>query len=106
MKRKITRAGKFHVYIVRCSSGEYYTGYTNSLKKRLKEHNNGKRGAMYTRFKRPVKLAWKKEYRYKHYAMKAEYRIKQLTRKQKETLVGGRRLDKVLKEARKHGKKI
>ncbi|MDP1854154.1 MAG: hypothetical protein Q8L26_08160 [Candidatus Omnitrophota bacterium] len=48
-----------------------------------------------------MKLAWSKEYKYKHYAMKAEYKIKQINRKQKELLVGGMRLDKVL--SRKNG---
>ena len=101
MKRKIARTGEFFVYIVECQDKTYYTGYTNDLEKRLNEHNNGKRGARYASYKRPVRLAWKKEYKHKHYAMTAEYRIKQMNRKQKELLVGGMRLDKVL--SRKNG---
>ena len=101
MKRKIVRTGEFFVYIVECQDKTYYTGYTNDLEKRLKEHNEGKRGVRYTSYKRPVRLVWKKEYKHKHYAMKAEYRIKQMNRKQKELLVGGMRLDKVL--SRKNG---
>ncbi len=84
------------MYIVECKDGTFYTGYTNNLEKRLKEHNNDKRGAKYLRGKRPVKLIWRKEYRYLCYAMRTEYRIKQLNRKQKELLIGGMLLDKVM----------
>ena len=48
-----------------------------------------------------MKLVWSKEYRYFKPAFLAEMRIKELTRKQKETLVKGKRLDKVLIEAGK-----
>ena len=96
---KIRRSGKFYVYIVECGDNTFYTGYTNNLEKRLKEHNDGKRGARYTRYKRPVKLVWEKEYRQFKPAFKLEKIIKQLTRSQKESLVNGRRLDKVLLDA-------
>ncbi len=92
----MTKIGYFYVYILECSDGSYYTGYTNDLEKRVKEHNGTKRGAKYTRGKRPIKVVWSKGYKYKHYAMKAECRIKQLNRRQKELLVGGMRLDKVM----------
>lgn len=94
--KKVKRSGKFYVYIVECQDGTYYTGYTSNLEKRIKEHNSGKRGAIYTRYKRPVEVVWLKGYQYKYYAMSAEYKIKQLTRSQKKMLVEGMRLDKVL----------
>ena len=96
MKREFKRTGRFSVYIVACSDGTYYTGYTNDLEKRIKEHNDSKRGAKYTRYKRPVKVVWTREYKYLCYAMRAEYKIKQLNRRQKELLVNGMRLDKAL----------
>ena len=103
-KRKaFQRKGKFLVYIVECIDGTYYTGYTNDLERRIKEHNNSKRGAKYTRYKRPVRLIWSKKYHQFRSAFKVERIIKDLTRKQKEALVNGRRLDKVLEEARKYG---
>jgi putative endonuclease len=80
------RAGKFYVYIVECRDGTYYTGYTPDLENRLKLHNNGK-GAKYTRDRRPVKLVWRKEYKYFKPAFLKEKQIKGLTRKQKEKLV-------------------
>ena len=86
--------GKYYVYIVECDDKTYYTGYTPNVQKRLKLHNAG-RGAKYTRDRRPVRLVWCKEYRYFKSAFLTEKKIKNLTRKQKETLVNGRRLDKV-----------
>ncbi|MDD4319867.1 MAG: GIY-YIG nuclease family protein [Candidatus Peribacteraceae bacterium] len=32
----------FYVYILRCSDGTYYTGVTNSVSRRLVEHNEGR----------------------------------------------------------------
>lgn len=74
-----------YVYILRCSDKTYYTGYTNNLEKRIKQHNDGK-GAKYTKGKRPVKLIYTEEFYDKSVAMKREYQIKQLTRKEKEKL--------------------
>ncbi|RKY35918.1 MAG: GIY-YIG nuclease family protein [Candidatus Omnitrophota bacterium] len=96
MKAKIKQSSKFFVYMLECYDGTYYTGYTLNLEKRLKEHNQGKRGAKYTRGRRPVRLVWHKKYKYLCYAMKAEYKIKHLNRRQKELLVAGMRLDKVM----------
>ncbi len=102
-KRKFIRRGKFYVYILLCKDGTYYTGYTNDLNRRLREHNGSKRGAKYLRGKGPVKVLWVKEYRYSHYAMSAEYKIKQLNKRQKELLIAGMRLDKVM--SKRHGRK-
>lgn len=95
LKRKIKREGKFYVYIVECADRTYYTGYTNDLEKRLKRHNDGL-ASKYTRARLPVKLAWSKEYEQFQSAFKTEMTIKDLTRLQKESLVKGKRLDKVL----------
>ena len=100
MRGKIKRKDRFFIYIVQCKNGTYYTGYTNNLEKRIKEHNYTKRGAKYLRGKLPAKLVWCKEYKYLCYAMRAERKIKQLTRLQKEKLVGDMRLDKVLEKVR------
>ena len=85
------RRSRYFVYILECKDKTYYTGYTKNLEKRIKEHNNNKRGSRYTRYKRPVQLVWSKEYRYYKRAVLEEKRIKSLTRKQKEELVRGRK---------------
>lgn len=79
------------MYILKCQDGTYYTGYTNDLDKRIKEHNDGNRGAKYTRYKRPVTLVWTKEYKYFKSAVLEELRIKKLRREQKEALIDGKK---------------
>jgi len=96
MGKAFKRCGRFCVYILQCQDGTYYTGYTSDLKKRVNEHNNTKRGAKYLHGRGPGIVVWSKEYKYQAYAMRAEYRIKQLNRRQKKLLVSGMRLDKVL----------
>lgn len=86
MKRKIKRKGSFIVYIVQCSRGTYYTGYTSDLESRIKKHNDGT-GAKYLRGKGPVKLVYAREYRYFKNAFKAEIKIKLLTRGKKDELI-------------------
>lgn len=86
-RRSFRRQGQFHVYIVVCADGTYYTGSTGDLKKRIELHNKG-RGAKYLRGKRPVELVYARQYRYYKLALTAERKIKTLSRKQKEALVG------------------
>ena len=44
-------------YILECSDGSFYTGWTNNLERRVKAHNAGK-GAKYTKSRKPVKLVY------------------------------------------------
>ena len=75
-----------YTYMVKCSDGTLYTGWTTNLEHRVKAHNDGA-GAKYTRSRSPVELVYYEEYANKAEAMKREYSIKQLTRKQKEKLI-------------------
>ncbi len=77
---------KNYTYILECSDGTYYTGWTNNIEKRLKNHNDGK-GAKYTRARIPVKLVYLEIWETKQEAMSREAKIKQLTRKEKEQLI-------------------
>ena len=77
----------YYVYIVECSNGTYYCGYTNNLDSRIHEHNYSKTGAKYTRSHRPVKLLYSEELESKSEAMKREIEIKKLNRKEKEILI-------------------
>ncbi len=70
-------------YVLECSDGSYYGGYTVDLERRVTQHNSGK-GAKYTRMKRPVKVIYAAEYEDKSAALRAEYAFKQLTRSRKE----------------------
>lgn len=71
-----------YFYVLQCSDGSFYAGYTNHLDKRLKAHNSGK-GAKYTRGRRPVSLIYSEQFVDKSSALKAEIQFKKLSRKQK-----------------------
>lgn len=75
-----------YVYILRCGDDSLYTGWTNNLDKRIQMHAEGK-GAKYTRARLPVELVYFEEYEDKIEAMKREYAIKQLKRKEKLMLI-------------------
>ncbi len=76
-----------YCYIVECSDGTYYTGWTTDPEQRLKTHNAG-RGAKYTRTRRPVKLVYVEEQPDRTSAMKRERAIKMMTREKKGKLIG------------------
>ena len=81
-----------YTYILKCSDGTYYTGWTNDMAKRLKTHNEGK-GAKYTRARLPVTLAYYEAFETKEEAMRREWEIKRaaalvLIRGGKERLAG------------------
>ncbi|WP_224270431.1 GIY-YIG nuclease family protein [Haloprofundus salinisoli] len=77
-----------YVYVVECADGSYYTGYTTDVQRRVAEHDAGD-GAKYTRGRTPVELVHSESYPSKSAAMRREYEIKQLSRRQKERLVDG-----------------
>lgn len=72
--------------MVRCSDDSLYTGWTNDLDNRIEKHNNGT-GAKYTRNKIPVQLVYYEKYSTKIEAMRREYRIKRLSKSEKEELI-------------------
>lgn len=76
-----------HVYILRCSDGTLYTGYTTDPERRVAEHNAGE-GAKYTRGRTPVERVHLETFDTQGEAMRREHAIKQLSRPQKEQLVG------------------
>ena len=80
-----------YTYILKCKDDSLYTGWTNDLKKGIKSHNAGK-GAKYTKARRPVELVYYEEFQTREEAMKREYAIKQLSRKEKEALIKTRPL--------------
>jgi putative endonuclease len=76
----------FYCYILECSDGSYYTGWSMDPERRLKQHNAG-RGARYTRSHRPVRLVYTIELPDRASAMRREVQIKRLPRAQKEKLI-------------------
>lgn len=83
----------YYTYMLRCSDNSIYTGMTNNLEKRIKEHlSKDKNGAKYTKSHNAIKLeiAWKSKE--KSLACKLEYYIKTLNKQQKEHLICGEKL--------------
>ena len=75
------------VYIIQCQDETLYTGITTDLDRRLEEHNSSVKGAKYTRGRGPVKLVYSAEMGDRSSASKEEYRIKQLSREEKLSLL-------------------
>lgn len=78
---------KYSVYILECSDTTLYVGCTNNLERRLKEHNESKRGAHYTKIRRPVKLVYTESFRTLRKARQREYEIKTWSREKKLALI-------------------
>ena len=76
----------YYCYILECSDGTYYTGWTKDPERRLKQHNLGQ-GAKYTRIRRPVKMAYVEDLPDQRSAMCREREIKTYTHNRKKELI-------------------
>lgn len=75
------------VYIVQCADDSLYTGVTTDVSRRIKEHNeDNKKGARYTKTRRPVRLVYEEPQASRSEACQREAAIKKLTRQQKMNL--------------------
>ena len=71
------------VYILECADKSLYVGCTNNLERRLKQHNNSKWGAHYTKTRRPVVLKYKEIFETLQEARQRESEIKGWRREKK-----------------------
>ena len=78
----------YFIYILLCSDGSFYTGSTNNVEKRFKDHTEG-HGARYTKSHKPVKIIYKEEFVTKSDALKREAAIKGWSKKTKLALIKG-----------------
>ena len=76
------------MYILECADGSYYTGSTNNLELRIKQHQQGL-GANHTRKRLPVKLVYSEEYDRIDDAFYREKQVQGWCRKKKEALIRG-----------------
>ena len=81
------KPARWFFYVVMCCDDTLYAGVTTDIKRRLHEHNGTRRGAKYTRVRRPVRLVHKESFPSRSSAQKAECSFKKLTRKQKESII-------------------
>tara|TARA_B100000287_G_C20456496_1_gene711584 strand:+ start:383 stop:637 length:255 start_codon:yes stop_codon:yes gene_type:complete len=83
----VASSKKWYVYIVECCDKSLYTGITTDVERRVKEHNGSKKGAKYTRTRRPVRLVKHWEFENRRQAIKEEIRIKKLKKSDKIKLI-------------------
>jgi len=76
----------FYVYILQCTDGSFYTGYTKDLDERTRQHQNGK-GAKYTKAHKPQTVEYVELFDTRSKAMKREREIKKLNHQQKLNLI-------------------
>jgi putative endonuclease len=79
---------EWYFYIVRCRDNSLYSGITNNIEHRIKEHNKGL-GAKYTLSRRPVKLEYYEKHENVSNARKRESEVKSWKKNKKEKLVVG-----------------
>lgn len=80
---------RYYVYILRCSDDSYYTGITNNIEKRFREHQFGKIKDSYTYKRRPLSLEFYQEFNDVLQAIYFEKKIKGWTRAKKKALING-----------------
>ncbi len=85
----------WEVYIILSKNGKLYTGITNNLDKRFKEHLEGKNGARFFHFAEPDRIVYREKQGNRSEASKREWAIKKLTRAQKLALIGQHEKEKL-----------
>jgi predicted GIY-YIG superfamily endonuclease len=75
------------LYILICNDGSFYTGITNDLPRRFRQHQDG-RASRYTRSRRPLRIVYHESCPSRSDALKRENAVKALSRKDKERLIG------------------
>lgn len=83
---KITQESDYHVYIILCKDGSYYTGHAKDVEKRFDMHKKG-RGANYTKMHEPEKLVYIESVESRSEAMRRERKIKTLSHDKKQRLI-------------------
>ena len=77
----------WHVYIIKTKMGHLYTGVTQDVQRRFKEHQKeGGKGAKYLKGKKPLKLVFHKKIGSRSQALIIEAQIKKWPKKKKEAL--------------------
>lgn len=78
---------KWFLYILKCRDGTLYTGITNDIQRRLRMHNDGS-ASRYTRSRLPVKLVYQEPCRNRSDALRKEWALKRLPKREKEDHIG------------------
>ncbi|AIR59604.1 GIY-YIG nuclease superfamily protein [Cedecea neteri] len=79
----------WYLYLIRCPDNRLYTGITTDVARRFAQHQSGK-GAKALRGRGVLDLVFSQVVGNRSLALRAEYRIKQLSKAEKERLVAGK----------------
>jgi putative endonuclease len=80
----------YTVYLLECADGTFYTGVTTDMARRLIEHNEGTKGAKYTKARRPVSLVYEEACTSRSDAQKREHVLRTLSHAHKLALISSR----------------
>ena len=81
---------EYSVYIIRCADDTLYTGIAVDVERRIGEHESSPRGAKYLKGRGPLKLMFSQVVGDRALASRFEYRVKKLSRLEKQALIDGR----------------
>lgn len=94
-----TEAPPWHIYMIKTRLDTLYTGVTTDVARRFKEHCSGnKRSARYLKGKGPLELVWHQVVGTKSAALQYEYRVKQLSKAEKQRLISENPCVEILSE--------
>ena len=82
---KVSESNQWYLYILECKRGTLYTGITNDVERRFKEHK--KKTAKYTTYNPPLKVVYTEKFPTKSSAAKRESQIKKWRREKKVKLI-------------------
>lgn len=76
----------WYVYMLKCQDGAIYTGVTDDIGRRFKEHAQGK-GGHYTNYNRPRQVVYKEPFENRLEAEQREQQIKRWSKAKKVALM-------------------
>ena len=85
----------YYIYILECSDNSFYVGCTNNPTKRIKQHNESKWGAHYTKIRRPIILKYSEEFKTLKEARQRENEIKGWRREKKLSLINSKNCERI-----------
>ena len=82
MKVPLPPPAPYWLYLLECEGGVYYAGIARDVEQRFIQHLFGS-GARFTRARPPIRVLAARQYPDKGAALRAEYRLKGLPRREK-----------------------
>ena len=78
----------WYLYLIRCSDNTLYTGISTDVDRRFAQHQSeGYAASKYLKGRGPLSLVFKEKLGTRSLALKVEYRVKRMTKANKEKLI-------------------